>query len=188
MLCYEFYDYLTNLGLLYLPHNAQKIIYPLFTFFEFFFFAAIFYKIVESKIFKKLIVFIGIFFIIFLFIYHLTAKITTIDSIPIGIETILILIFSFYYLYERMQNASNLFVYSLYSFWLTLGMMLYLSASFFIYIFITYLKSNNEVDFYWMFTNIFSILKNIFFTIAIIINAKQSSNKTLPKQQFTFVN
>jgi hypothetical protein len=71
-----------------------------------------------------------------------------------------------------MKDTENLFIYSRFSFWIILGMMIYLAGSFFIYIFATqfYLDEKTLAK-YWIFTNIFSILKNIFFTIAIFINA-----------------
>ncbi|MGZ4036474.1 MAG: hypothetical protein ACXVPQ_01525 [Bacteroidia bacterium] len=103
-----------------------------------------------------------------------------IDSVPIGIETILILIFSFYYFYEQMQDTTNLFIYTRYPFWIVLGMVLYLSGSFFIYIYSSQL-SQEEIRKYWIFTNIFSILKNIFFAIAIVVNASHSIQKSSKK-------
>jgi uncharacterized Tic20 family protein len=104
-------------------------------------------------------------------------KVRGIDSIPIGIEAILILIFSFYYLYEQMKDTETLFVYSRYTFWIVLGMMLYLAGSFFIYIYASQLPPN-QVGKYWIFTNIFSILKNIIFAIAIFINASEKANNS----------
>jgi hypothetical protein len=99
-----------------------------------------------------------------------------IDSIPIGVETIIILIFSFYYLYERMNDTTTLFIYNTYQFWIVLAIVLYLAGSFFIYIFASYLRNNDEISKYWIITNIFSILKNIFFAIAVYINAKPSKD------------
>ncbi|MGV3530503.1 MAG: hypothetical protein ACO1OO_16485 [Flavisolibacter sp.] len=62
-----------------------------------------------------------------------------------------------------------------------------MAGSFFIYIFSNQLLSegkSDEVAKYWVFTNIFSILKNIFFVIAIILNAKEAD----PKKTTGYVN
>lgn len=75
-----------------------------------------------------------------------------------------------------MQDTTNLFIYSRYSFWIVLGIMLYLAGSFFIYIYSSQLPTK-EIAKYWIFTNIFSILKNVFFAIAIFVNASQSVKK-----------
>ena len=86
-----------------------------------------------------------------------------------------------------MKDPENLFVYSRFSFWVVLGMMLYLAGSFFIYIYASRLDSG-EVGKYWIFTNIFSILKNIFFTIAILLNANEKTNNNKPSYKLYSLN
>ena len=103
---------------------------------------------------------------------------------PIGFETILILIFSFYYLYEQMNDNQNLFIYSNYSFWVILGFMIYLAGSFFIYIFA---NQTQEAIKYWYFTNIFSILKDLFFIIALLLNAHGTVKKHQKKHSTTIL-
>jgi hypothetical protein len=104
----------------------------------------------------------------------LTHPETGLDSVPIGVETILILLFSFYYLYEQMNENDTLFVYSKYEFWIVTGFMIYLAGSFFIYIFA---NQTAEALSYWYFTNIFSILKNILFSIGIFVSWKKAKSK-----------
>ena len=173
---YSLYNYLTDLGLIYLTHRPTRVfLYSSFTFFEYFLFASAIYLTIRNKAFRRFIIGTSISFFVFIVIYNLYVKVIGIDSIPIGIEAIFILIFSFYYLYEQMKDPENLFVYSRFSFWVVLGMMLYLAGSFFIYIYASRLDAS-EVGKYWIFTNIFSILKNIFFTIAILLNANEKTN------------
>lgn len=172
---YSVYDLLTNVGLLYLTHRPSRVfLYSSYTFFEYSLFTWVLYVLLRNLVFKRIIVFVSICFTIFIILYNLNGKVRRIDSIPIGIETILILIFSFYYLYEQMKDTEILFIYSRYSFWVVLAMMLYLAGSFFIYIYASQLDPK-EVGKYWIFTNIFSILKNIFFTIAIVLNANEKA-------------
>lgn len=124
---------------------------------------------------------VSVLFLTFLAYYTFTAKVKGIDSIPIGIETILIMLFAFYYFFEELQDVDTEFIYTKFTFWLVLGMLLYLAGSLFIYLFSSQLLAehrDNEVAFYWVFTNIFSILKNILFVVAILINAKRPPKKT----------
>jgi hypothetical protein len=180
VIIYSIYDILTNLGLLYLDHKPSRVfLYSSYTFFEYGLFASILYIFIANKKFRKFIVIISLCFSVFIIAYNLVVKVVGIDSIPIGVEAILILIFSFYYLYEQMQDTRSLFIYSRFSFWIVLAMLLYLAGSFFIYIYASRLATE-QVGRYWIFTNVFSILKNIFFTIAII---KLASNKKEKKQE-----
>lgn len=186
---YDLYNYLTDLGLLYLNRKAIRVfLYSYFTFFEYAFFTAILYFLIKNKGFKKIIIALSICFTAFIVLYNFLANLRGIDSIPIGVETILILIFTFCYLYEQMQDTETVFIYSKYSFWIVVGMMFYLSASSFIYIYISYLPDDKTRAQYWMFTNLFSILKNIFFTIAIIVNASQPHKKQAVKKGASLLN
>lgn len=181
IIIYGLYNYLTDLGTLYVYHKpTQVFIYSSFTFFEYSFFAATLYFLIKSKGFKKIILILSLCFAAFIIPYNFLVKLRGIDSVPIGVETILILIFSFYYLYEQMKDTEDLFVYSRFSFWIVLAMMIYLSGSFFIYIYTSQLPDDKTIAKYWIFTNIFSILKNILFAIAILVNAYQPS-KNLKK-------
>ncbi len=136
-------------------------------------FAYFIFTLLQSKFVKKYLIVSSIVFFLFfiLYTYVLPKNVKYIDSIPIGVETILILIFSFYYLYEQTNDTSSLFIYNKYTFWVILGIVIYLAGSFFIYIFADTIPPK-EMKRYWFITNIFSILKNIFFCIAIWINAK----------------
>lgn len=186
---YSLYNYLTALGTLYYYSTFTQIfLYAYFTLFEYLLFTSAIYFFIENKLFKKLIIVLSICFIAFFIPYNIFVTIRGIDSTPIGIETILILIFSFYYLYEQMQDIENRFIYNRFSFWIVIGMMFYLSASFFIYIYTSYLPNDKTIAQYWIFTNVFSILKNIFFTIAMIIHANESRRKPSVKNRVSLLN
>lgn len=126
----------------------------------------------------------GVVFILFDLLFSYFSNGTKlVDSVQIGIETIIILGFSFYYLYEKTNDTTTLYIYSTFQFWVVIGMALYLSGSFFIFLFADTL-SQKQAQGYWYITNIFSILKSLFFTIAIIVNSKPS--KQIPMSEFDF--
>jgi Na+/H+-translocating membrane pyrophosphatase len=99
-----------------------------------------------------------------------------IDSIPIGIETILIFILIGFYFYEQINDTENLFIYERPHFWGALGILIYLSGSFFVYISAEKLPLK-EVLKYWIITNIASIIKNLFFALAFYLSAKNLTKK-----------
>ena len=162
-------------------HKAYRRPYYLFyTFTEYSFFAFIFWQNIEGHRFKIFMTLASTFFISFQIVYFFTSKPKILDSIPIGIETILVFIYTVYYLFEQFKNPNVQFINRTFSFWLVIGIVIYLSGSFFLYILA------NEVPFkelmsYWFLTYAFDIIKNIFFAIGIYICAKQFSNKKLNK-------
>ncbi|HWJ30051.1 MAG TPA: hypothetical protein VNS32_26150 [Flavisolibacter sp.] len=143
-----------------------------YTLFEFLFFSYFFFSTTRSASFKKLIIFLSALFALFTVIYYLLTPVKNIDSVPIGIESILIISFSFYYLFDQLNQSKQFFIYSNYSFWIVLGFVIYLAGSFFIFLFAS---QSLEAIKYWYLTAIFSILKDLFFIIGMVTKPKHQS-------------
>ncbi len=113
---------------------------------------------------------IGYYYYTYFYSYSGLRRTVHLDSVPIAIETIAIFLFSFFYFYEQISDTENLFVYNQPSFWAVLGILIYLAGSFFVYISANSLTIK-QLQEYWVITNIASIVKNIFFVIAIYLQA-----------------
>jgi hypothetical protein len=164
------------------PQNA--FLYALFTIVESVAFASFLYVQVRNLNIKKATLVTGALLVLFNIIYpFFSDESKLIDSIPIGIETIVILVFSYYFLYEKTNDTSTLYIYSTFPFWVVIGMVLYLSGSLFIYLFASSI-SHEEAKRYWVLTNFLGFLKNVFFTIGIILNSKPP--KRMPPSDFEF--
>ncbi len=66
-------------------------------------------------------------------------------------------------------------------------MVIYLSGSFFIYLFAASL-TNVEVKKYWWLTNAFGFLKNVLFAIGIIVNSKPTKKISLSDYELSSLN
>lgn len=160
------------------------LLYELFTVVESVAFIGFLFLQIKNREVKKAALMIGGAFILFSFLYPYFYKDEKlIDSVPIGVETIIIMVFSFYFLYERTNDTTTLYIYSIPPFWIVIGMVLYLAGSFFIYLFASSLNKE-EVLKYWSLTNFFGFIKNVLFMIGIIVNSKPP--KTLPHSDFEF--
>ena len=159
----------------FLHQNHKYIFYIFFTLIEYTLFAWFISTIINNQKAKNAITILSLGFLVFMSCYLLLFKHEKIDSVAIGIESILIMIYSFYYLYEQMNDTTNLFIYSKFEFWIIAGILLYLAGSFFIYIFASQVDSK-FLHKYWFLTNTFYIIKNIFFGIGILTFLKQSKH------------
>ena len=152
--------------------TRNTFLYEALTFVEYGLFALLLYKLLRNGKMKKTLIILSILFTVFYILYLvLVDRKARIDSIPIGIETLIVLIASFFFLYEQTNDTTTLFIYSRPAFWLVIGIIIYLAGSFFVYLFANYL-TRTEMQKFWTITNVVSILKNIFFCIAIYLNAK----------------
>jgi hypothetical protein len=176
---YCFIDLAVNSIVEFFPFKNVSILYSFFTLAEFILFSYFIYLNIENKAVRQGILILHLLFTIFIIVYQFFANFRSVDSVPIGIETILILILSFYYLYEQMSNMEKDFIYNTFHFWVITGMMIYLAGSFFIYIFANQVDKETLHQF-WFLTNVFYILKNILFAIAILIFLKQSARQKNP--------
>jgi hypothetical protein len=127
-------------------------------------------------VFKKLIVVLSIGFLVFQVFYFLTADIKRLDSLGIGIETILLFIYIILFFYDFFKNPKVSFVYNHYCFWISLGILVYLGSSFFFNILANHMTSN-QMEKYWSLTLITEFIKNLFLVASIIIFNKQQTNK-----------
>lgn len=167
--CYCFLNTICNFGQEHVTiiKKAEYLTLTLFTLLECLAFTYIFYYLTNRKSFKRVIVTLTIIFIgIVAFNYSYDNK-HRIDSLPIGVETLLILVYCFHYMFEQTNIVDDTFIYSRYHFWIVIGIMIYLSGSFFIYILANYVNLNILDDF-WFLTYAFYILKSIFFGIGIL--------------------
>lgn len=119
---------------------------------------------------------ITVLFVVFQIIYITTITHKRLDSIPIGVETILVFIYIFFFFYEFSKQIKDVFIYNHYSFWIAVGIMIYLGGSFFFYILINNLNTD-EVDRYGDMTYVAETIKNLLFALSIYVYKKFPVNK-----------
>ena len=151
---------------------STRFYYQFFTFLEYLFFTGIFWLVIKNRVIRITIVILSVAFSIFQIVYFLTARFKRIDSIPIGIETILVLIYIFYFFYELLREPKGKHLPENYCFWFAIGILIYLSGSFFINI-LANVMDRQEIDNYWFLTYIADIIKNLFLAIGLIVMARQ---------------
>jgi hypothetical protein len=115
-------------------------------------------------------------FIIFQIAYVTSTAHKRLDSIPIGIETILLFLYIFYFFYEFSKQIKDTFIYNHYTFWIAVGILIYLGGSFFFFILVNELDKNQR-DNFGILTYIAEIIKNLLFAFSIFIYKKFSTNK-----------
>ena len=147
----------------------------LYTFVEYVFFTSFLWPYIRNKVFKTLIVVSSILFFAFQLTYFLTTKVRVLDSLGIGIETLLLFVYIIFLFYEHFKRLDAQVIYSYNHFWLVLGILFYLGGSFFFNILADHLTSQ-QIKSYERLTYLGDVIKNIFFCISIIISVKMPEN------------
>jgi len=99
--------------------------------------------------------------------YFLYSKPQKIDSVPIGVETILIFLFSFFYFQQFLKYNISKNIYEYPSFWLIVGIIIYLGSGFFFNILANNV-TDQQFENYWHLTYIPEILKNLLFAMVLL--------------------
>ena len=168
----------------YLPLNLQYVYLVLYTIFEYLFFTHLIFVSIKNKKIKHLILVLSVCFILFQAFFG--SKIHRLDSISVGIETILLFIYIFLFFYDHSKSNKTSYIYNHPTFWVSVGILLYLGGSFFFNILVNYMTSA-EYDSYWHYTYFAEILKNILFAVAVLITSKQHKLNSLKQSQVPYL-
>lgn len=160
-----------------IPKAFIKVAYqPVYTSLEYIFFTLLFYYNLESPKFKKIILYSSILFILFQITYVLFIEKNRVDSIPIGVESILIFIYIFFFFYENFNNQKGMYIYSNHCFWICLGLLLYLGGSFFLNL-LANTFSDEEFKKYWFLNFIADTAKTILFAFSFLFLVRNQSKE-----------
>jgi hypothetical protein len=178
ILAYSIIFFLLNFYFDSIPDSVfwRKAYHFSYTFLEYISFTCIiFLKTINLK-FKRFIFITSLFFTIFQIYYTINSRLELLDSIPIGIESILIFIFIVYYLFEEFRSLNDSFIFANYIFWISLGIILYLGLSFFFNILLNSTKDAVILK-YWNYLYILDVIKNFLFAYAIFLYSRNKNQK-----------
>lgn len=158
---------------------GRKNYYFIYTVFEYFIFGFLILLNIQSKKFRPFFYIISGVFLIILLIIYLISNIKRVDSISIGIEFIMLIIFILYFFFDQLKNVSTQSIYELFGFWIVLGILIYLGFTFFFNMLANYL-SKELVDQYELYTYVGDIIRNTLFAVAIFMLEKDNKIKQNP--------
>jgi len=152
--------------------------YRIFTIIEYSLCTLFLYKIINNSLFRKLISIASIGLIIFSFFDLVNTNSRTFDSTPTGIVCILIILYSIYYLFEKIRTPDTLFLYSTSNFWIVVALVIFFSGTFFINIFSQSNFTNPKFKAtFSAIISVFNILKIFMFSIAFLIKPEKAKPK-----------
>lgn len=158
-----------------LPRQAIFYLFSFFTIIEYSLFAFFLYLNLESKNLKRGIVAGSALFFGFA-LYNIIDTVNyNFDALPASVECILVIIFCVSFFYEQINNTEVSFVYASKKFWIIVAILIYLSATLFLFISSMYLTLEERRE-YWFINSISNFLKNVLLSIAFMLpNHKTTS-------------
>jgi len=179
---YLFYNLITELINTYYNHRFHENFYLNWNFFnivEYCLLAFFIRALLRNKTLKILILVFSLLFLVIAFTNIFSgAYRDDYDSVTNGLESILLIIYSIFYLFEQISRPDHIFFYSIPEFWIIVAILLYFSGTFF---FNTYahdlIKSSKSFqDQYSAINNAFEILKSLLFGVAMVVKGDAPIN------------
>lgn len=123
----------------------------------------------------KILRIITIAFITFWVVSSLVLKQASFDSIVNTVESLIILFYCILYFNEQIKLPQSVFIYTQPSFWITCGIFLFTSGTFFVFVYRQTSWHIEEFIFQYAYIHAISfILKNVLFSIAMFINPSKT--------------
>jgi hypothetical protein len=144
-----------------------------FTLVEYSIFSYVLYSVIINRVFRAVILISSAVFFVFCIYYFLTVKNNTFDSLPASIESILIVAYSIFYLFDQMNKPQVIFIYQEPHFWFVVAFIIYFSGTLFLFIQASNLTQQVR-DNFWKISLFSLVIKNILFAIA--FSTKKSKN------------
>lgn len=148
-------------------------IYSTFSIIEYSLFALFLFLSLQQKSFK-LVIQIGslLFYILAISnIFH-NHKTDSFDSSSASLESILIIVYGIFFLFEQVKDPSIFYVYYLKKFWIIIAFLIYFASTLFLFIYATTFAKPEEST-YWIINNIFDIIKNLLFLVSFTMKDKK---------------
>lgn len=156
----------------------KTVLLSIFTIVEFLLLSYYLRVNIERRAFKNTLFAGALLFFTVAFIYlyrNATTATAAIDTIPLAVSSIIILLGCIFYMFETIQKPEVIFVYSKKSFWVVVGIMIYFSGTFFLFLQFENMSPREQQNF-WIINLICFVLKNIFFSISFILKPENQQN------------
>ena len=156
-------------------------IYDIFAVVEFSFFSWFFYLVIKNANIKRLVLPTVILFCIFsLSLYIFLPESNSFSSIIAGFESVLIISMCIYYFFDQLKESNTLLIYASINFWIIISFLIYLSGTFFLYIY-SESKINDKtfIKEYIIINSSFIILKGILLGVAMLMKPTNNNNQNI---------
>lgn len=171
---------------LLLSHRSKEFptltitVLSFFTIFEYACFSAFLYIIIRNKYLKRTIFSLSIVFLMFSLLYFFLniGNPKKFDSPAASIESILILIFCIFFLFDQINTPEIFMIYESHRFWAVTGFLVYMAGGLFLFIYAADF-TREQKNYYWNINSFVNIFKDILLAVTILMkkdNIKMGQN------------
>jgi hypothetical protein len=165
---------------------TKKVYYFVYTLLEYASFTCLLFHFIRDAKFRRIMLGGSALFTIFIVINFYVTSYKRMDSVPIGVSTILLFIYIFYYLFNSLKEIESKSMYKGPELWFVTGILAYLGSTFFFNI----LANSVDSDFmknYWHLSFFGDILKNLLFAIGAMYYIKATRKAKIDNSSIDYL-
>lgn len=177
---YCVYSFCNDSIILYRSSHSLRfsIFLYVFTVLEYLFFSSILYSFLHNRLLRAFIITCSVAFVCFCIYSIIFGNFKKFDSYQASIESILIIAYCVFFFLEEINTPRIPIIYSSYKFWFIIGALMYLAATFFLFIYASDLPDKTREQ-YWVLNIFGNVLKNVLFSIAFAFYKPEKSSDRL---------
>ena len=137
---------------------------------------ALFFSFLLQKIIFRNVLRLSIIPFILLSVYDLFINKFRFNSLTLQLEFLVFIIVLIFFFFEKMNTIINFPIYQSVSFWICVGMLIYFSGNFFIFLLSTYSKEKSFLQQVSIIYSIVTIIKNILFSSSLFANEQPENS------------
>jgi len=159
--------------------DSNKLIFlRIFLVSEFTLISFVFRYNINSLVVKKIMAIAPFLFFAFSVYDFIISKPGNFSFVPLAVECLILIIYIIYFFFEKIQINTSIPLYTTYIFWFAVAFILYSSGNFFLFLYSNAFSSaerksivfNNQ---YTLIYSTFTVLKNVFLCIGILLTQKK---------------
>ncbi len=167
---YTITSFATDLSYKRLVHNLNVpplYIYTFFSLLEYSLFALFLYKSYKQRSFKNILLLLSLIFyaVALVNLFHNNSDSQSFDSPSASLESILIIVYCIFFLFEQVKDPNIFYIYYIKKFWVVLALLIYFASTLFLFLYAATFEKP-ELSTYWKINYIFDIIKNLLFVVS----------------------
>lgn len=165
----SFLNNIYSLYLRYYEHRSNFLFYNIEQLIETILLYYFFYLTIKNTVARKTIFFFSILYLILWIFSFYQFRDTKYFSSCTTFENMTVLALIIYYYYEQIIIINSAFIYAESTFWIVTAFFIYISGTFFLYLFISSFNLIEQRKYYDLLNSIFTIIRTLLISVAIFI-------------------
>ncbi len=166
-------------------HQDWYFNFNLFTIVEYCLLTYFIYRLIRSKVLRTIILVMSVVYLVISIYDIIGPDFNSYDALSSSLETLFLILFSVFYLFEQISKPDHIFFYAIPEFWVIVAILIYFSGTFFLVNYAQSLLKNESTKVqYSLINTTFDLLKSLLLSVAMVVKGGDKKNNQFSRIDF----